>query len=716
MGDKRVKLTYETLTASWVEEKDEDTDYDLNGLKRVSRTFVALPATTYDKVVGTSTIDSNGTTLYLGSFKIEETDAKWSLSEVWLEAGELSRDENSEDAKGSISITQIGGCPAAPAGYTVVNESKNNTQGFETCSRTFYKNDSELSRSNDYVGSQLAETIEVFSPTAEPTPTNIAAVLGNKSTSNVDGIPTIRYTFLVPSVLSESSDKVGSQLAITIEAFNETPATPAGYSIASTQKSDIEGIPTKRYTFLKDNVELSRSEDKVGSQLSITIEQFNGTPATPAGYLVASELVSDFEGIPTKRYTFLKPSVLSQSEDNVGSQKSITIDAFGQTPATPSGYVLANEQVSDFEGIKTKRFTFLKPSILSLKQELIGGATIVVVEVFSKTEAQVDSEISAITDNHLLVSKDESDFDGIKTTQFRYNIDVVEILDFAENNLLVIQETELSINNFTTGIIGTTTKSHSGKTLYLGGETIDNNNSIKTRIRKWFEAGLLSETFRTADDGLVNYTRVWLKKVGTSPAIPAGSVITSEEIGDYNGLRTINIQYRKLPTSGTFTYQTTIPFTIPGTVEVLETKPYDFNNLKNLVLDLTPPTPTTVAASVEVTYSTSQNVSTSNLWQPIEWASSLITGIGEGSTPIYSASTYSKYIRIGNGKTVNVGEYLTGVKVLSSKGEIEIKGPTYDPAGKSILVSISNDPVFSDKDGIQYYKKTLVTATIPPRP
>ena len=606
-GKHYVKLTYETLTASWVEEKEEDTDYELNGLKKVSRTFVALPGTTYDKVVGTSTIDSNGTTLYLAAFKIEETDAKWSLSEIWLEAGELNREENSEDAKGAISITQIGGCPEAPVGYTVVNESKNDTQGFETCSRTFYKNDSELSRSNDYIGSQLSEVIEVFSPTAEPIPTNGTAVLGNKSTSNVDGIPTIRYTFLVPSVLSET-------------------------------------------------------------------------------------------------------------EDNLGSQKAIVIETFDKTPAAPSGYILANEQVSDFEGIKTKRFTFLKPSILSLQQELIGGTTTVVVEAFSKTEAQVDSEISAITDNHLLVSKDESDFDGIKTTQFRYNIDVVEIIDFSENNLLVIQETELSINNFTTGIIGTTTKSHSGKTLYLGGETIDNNNSIKTRIRKWFEAGLLSETFRTADDGLVNYTRVWLKEVGTSPAIPAGSVITSEEIGDYNGLRTINIQYRKLPTSGTFTYQTTIPFTIPGTIEVLEDKPFN-NATKNLVLDLTPPTPTTVAASVEVTYSTNQNVSTSNLWQPTEWASSLITGIGEGSTPIYSASTYSKYIRIGNGETVSAGGYLTGVKVIgSSNGRIDLEGPTYDPAGKSILVSISNDPVFSDKNGVQYYKKTLVTATIPPRP
>ena len=92
IGGKRVQLSYETLTASWVEEKAEDTDRELNGLKRVLRTFVALPATTYDKVIGTSTIDSGGTTLYLGSFKIEETEAKWELTEVWLEAGELSRD------------------------------------------------------------------------------------------------------------------------------------------------------------------------------------------------------------------------------------------------------------------------------------------------------------------------------------------------------------------------------------------------------------------------------------------------------------------------------------------------------------------------------------------------------------------------------------------------------------------------------------------------
>ena len=352
MGDKRVKLTYETLTASWVEDKDEDTDYELNGLKRVSRTFVALPATTYDKVVGTSTIDSNGTTLYLGSFKIEETEAKWSLSEIWLEAGELSREENSEDAKGSISITQIGGCAAAPAGYTVVNESKNNTQGFETCSRTFYKDNSELSRSNDYVGSQLAESIEVFSPTAEPTPTDGEAVLGNRSTSNVGGIPTVRYTFLKPSVLSQSEDNVGSQLAIVIESFGEEPVEPTGqYRLAKKETSNLDGIPTTRHIYLKNCI-LSKIEVDDGSRQAIIIESFGETPSPQVGYILAKSETSDFDGIQTKKYTYLKAGLLSSSFKSLSDGLAKKTYTWLQTPVDESG-VLVNESIGNSQGVQT---------------------------------------------------------------------------------------------------------------------------------------------------------------------------------------------------------------------------------------------------------------------------------------------------------------------------------------------------------------------------
>jgi hypothetical protein len=266
-GKHYVKLTYETLTASWVEEKDEDTDYELNGLKRVSRTFVALPGTVYDKVIGTSTIDSGGTTLYLGSFKIEKTEAKWELTEVWLEAGTLS------------------------------------------------------------------ETL-----------------------------------------------------------------------------------------------------------------------------------------------------------DNVGSQKAKVIETIGADPSTPSGYSLASKQESDFEGFQTNRFTFLKPSILSLQQEFVGGATTVQVSAFGMTEAQVDADLSEVTLSHILISQSEGDYEGILTSQFTYEVDDFEIESQAEDGMEIIVRTELSASNFTSGVIGTSTY----KTLFLAQESIDNGNTIKKRTGRYSEAGVLS--------------------------------------------------------------------------------------------------------------------------------------------------------------------------------------------------------------------------------
>jgi len=521
-GKHYVKLTYETLTSSWVEEKDEDTDYELNGLKRVLRTFVALPDTAYDKVVGTSTIDSNGTTLYLGSFKIEETDAKWSLSEVWLEAGELSREENSEDAKGSISITQIGGCPTAPEGYTVVNESKNNTQGFETCSRTFYKDDSELSRSNDYVGSQLAESIEVFSPTVAPTPTNGTAVLGSKSTSNVDGIPTTRYTFLFPSILSESIDKVGSQLAITVEAFNETPETPAGYVIASEQASDVEGIPTTRYTFLRPSV-LSRSEDKIGSQLAIVIEAFSEVPKTPTNYVLANKQISEFEGIKTNRYTFLKPSILSRSEDKVGSQLAITIEAFSEVPETPTNYSLANKQVSDVAGIPTTRYTFLKPSILNKSSDKVGSQLAITIEAFE--------EIPETPTDYSLANTQESDYEGIKTS--RYTFLKPSILSRSED--MVGSQLAITIEAFEE-IPDTPTN------YVLASKQVSDFEGIKTNRYTFLKENV---ELSRSEDRVGSQLAIIVEQFAGIPDTPAEYTIANEQISDVEGIPTTRYTFLK---------------------------------------------------------------------------------------------------------------------------------------------------------------------------
>ena len=778
MGDKRVKLTYETLTASWVEEKDEDTDYELNGLKRVSRTFVALPGTVYDKVVGTSTIDSSGTTLYLGSFKIEETDAKWSLSEAWLEAGELSREENSEDAKGSISITQIGGCAAAPAGYTVVNESKNNTQGFETCSRTFYRDDSELSRSNDYVGSQLAESIEVFSPTVAPTPTKGTAVLGNKSTSNVDGIPTTRYTFLVPSILSESNDKVGSQLAITIEAFSEVPATPSGYVIANTQVSDVAGIPTERYTFLKEDVELSRSEDKVGSQLAIVIEQFDGTPSTPSGYVIANTQVSDVDGIPTNRYTFLKDNIkLSESEDKVGSQLAKVQEWFNPTTEpTIADYVIASTQVSDIDGIPTKRFTFLKDNVkLSASEDEIGSQN-AITEQWFKPSASRDTKA-----NYSLARKEESDVDGIPTERYTFLKDNVELSrsedKVGSQKAIVTEVFKPSADPTETGysvartevsdVEGMPTKRftflkddvelfHSEDLEGGLNETVEewfkpnpaNNRDEKTdyvliektesdvggipteRYTFWKEKGLIDESFVNEAEGVIRTTQVFFSEIDDAKVI---GPIVSKDTRNLDGIPTITVQTLQGETGVSIIgegdrlandYQQLVSFTYPGLVSI-KTNPVG-PLYTSYAWRLSPPVECVVEATTYVIFQDSNNIVASDYtydgasghWNPTEWAKGESYGLGYGYKPFSESKGFRGYR--ADSEAIQVYEnapdnYLINGNRLyeDTTGGLNIYGGPEDPSGKKYVLDVKITPAFVDVDGTTNYKKVIVVATIP---
>jgi hypothetical protein len=586
-------LTYETLTDVYVEEKGEDIDHELSGLKRVSRTFVALPEASYSKVVGTDTIEVDGTTLFLGSANIKKTDAKWELTETWLEAGELSRSENFEDGKGPKTITNIGACPATPAGFSPVDQKEDNTQGFPTCTITFYKDNSILSRSNDFVGSQLAEVIEVFNPSVEPTPTN-GGVLGNQSVSNVDGIPTTRYTFLVPSILSQSEDKVGSQLAIVIEAFQETPATPAGYVIAKTDISDVEGIPTNRYTFLKPSI-LSKSEDLVGSQLAIIIEAFSETPDTPTGYTLAKKDTSDFEGINTNRYTFLKPSTLTDSSETKfnGALLIRVKEEFNQVPTTPAGFTLTSEQTSNVDGIPTRRYSFAKG------------------------------------------------------------------------------------------------------------------------------AGQISISTSNAGAGLPRLNRVTIRSFGT-PISSSGFLIDEDDIQ-----RDGYVEFVRTTLDGvvdTFAHETTVTFTMPGTVT---TDKVDLGaGVKNLTIVTTPPVPTPCDATVTTTYSTDPTVDSSLIYRPTSWSSSTVSGLGFSFSPISSVNTHINHIRIGSGGTIVGGGGLLGPRQCCMgtavfgglTARIELTGPTVDPAGTVITLSISKDEAFVTADGTQYYKGIVVTASVPNRP
>jgi hypothetical protein len=357
-----VEFKYETLTDSFVKEQEDKVDFDLNGLKRLTRTIIAKDTVAYSSVVGTTTLGSTPTLTLAQSVEDQlepSEDGFKRIQEVWLESGTLSETLDNVGSQKAKVIETIGADPATPSGYS----------------------------------------------------------LASKQESNFEGFQTNRFTFLKDNVvLSESEDNVGSQEAIVKEVFNGTPATPSGYSLASKQESDVDGIPTKRYTFLKDNVVLSESEDKVGSQAAIVKEVFNGTPATPSGYVVASEQESDVDGIPTRRYTFLRDnSIMSESRDRVGSQLAITQEVFGDDPVTPNGYSLASSRESNVDGISTRRFTFLKPSVLSrnISKRSNGKLIIETVEAFNETP-------TATTSGAVEIGNDVSNVEGIPTRRFTF--------------------------------------------------------------------------------------------------------------------------------------------------------------------------------------------------------------------------------------------------------------------------------------------------------
>jgi hypothetical protein len=112
-------------------------------------------------------------------------------------------------------------------------------------------------------GTDFQKTVGTTSITSQiDTETAVTCFLASYEIDDTDSYREVTEVYIEAGTLSETEDKVGSQLAIVKETFASTPSTPAGYSLASQQISDFSGIPTRRFRFLKNNVTLSETKTK----------------------------------------------------------------------------------------------------------------------------------------------------------------------------------------------------------------------------------------------------------------------------------------------------------------------------------------------------------------------------------------------------------------------------------------------------------------------
>jgi len=114
-------------------------------------------------------------------------------------------------------------------------------------------------------------------------------------------------------------------------------------------------------------------------------------------------------------------------------------------------------------------------------------------------------------------------------------------------------------------------------------------------------------------------------------------------------------------------------------------------------------------------------VDMSAVYQPSFWTNVIVEGVGLNYRPFSTSSTYINYIALDDGTSSTgpaVGtEFIQGNRLFGgTTGYIRIDGPTYDPAGKTIIINDNAAPIFRLLDGTQYYKRTVTTIDVPARP
>ena len=300
-GAPVLEFTYETLTSSYVQDADDKVDHELNGLRRVTRTVIATEDSSYAKVVGTDTIDHAGRgygseTLTLASSeevpKRQNEGGFTRIQETWVASGTLSETLDNVGSQQAKVIETIGADPATPSGYSLASKQESNFEGFQTNRFTFLK-PSVLSRniSTRSNGNLIIETVEAFNET--PSPATSGAVQIGNDVSNVEGIPTRRFTFAKGEGTIRTSTRPG-QIAGTTEKTvisYGTEVVPPGELIASSETQEdgyvqyintaIQGQITGTKQTYKDVVQVEVPGEVQCSTVSVSSGGESGTIAVP---------------------------------------------------------------------------------------------------------------------------------------------------------------------------------------------------------------------------------------------------------------------------------------------------------------------------------------------------------------------------------------------------------------------------------------------------
>lgn len=390
--------------------------------------------------------------------------------------------------------------------------------------------------------------------------------------------------------------------------------------------------------------------------------------------------------------------------------------------------------------------TWLESGVLSVAQEFAKASTIVQVQAFGLTSSQVSSSLSEVTGSHKLISEQETDFEGIKTSSYTYELDSYDIIDHELNGLERLSRSRiLAAATPYTGDVGVTTITNGGKTLYLASFNVEDTATYRSVDEIYVEAGVLNTSKTTESTGIVRVSTTYLA-VEDATSDP----IVSRSTQNVEGLKTISVSTLQRSDGGAITDTTPtnsfgamFNFTYPGIAGASSVVTTSVQNgvvvddaINRFFYQSSPvqrPIPATsyvffqtdpLPASADYIYD-----GASGLWSPSEWAGGIYFGWryqrDNFGTPIGERPSFRGFRTAEVGEIADVFQSITGTAtdddglsgtllLADTTFEISVSGGPEKPDGnKYTLGTIDIEPAFEDVDGVQYYKKIITVATIP---
>ncbi len=502
-GEYVITFNYQTLTGSFVEEAAEKVDVELNGLRRVIRRLIAKDGTSYSKTVGTTTISHSGIGYSAATLTLAQATSGTkgpnesgfvSITETWLESGVISR---------------------------TINEGRGGTG----------------------TGKIRTETVEAFNQT--PTST-ISGVEISVSTSNVEGINTIRKTFATGAgeVSRNVETRNNGKLTITTVESLGSAGSASGVEIEATT-SEQDGYTLFRNVFAQSDGEIRRTDRPGPSAIPgttyVTIDSV-GTAITPSGTLIDSTETQENGYVRFSR-TALQGTIIKTTQTY---KDVVFVDVPGRVNCTTSGAIAIETlgEATDATGAiigrvvkKPKGETAIVETIPPTKQQVeadvvvniqssipdttelafdISGLSCSVVKLTERVSGRVGRAVTLVAS------------DGSTTTEVGSGQSFSTSSSFTEFPRHFIQ------NSNAEAIMGTTSSTQpyiSGGQFEFATETSETKtravgfgNSFDDKADLYKTDGIISRSFRpvlTAQDGTVFYevTTVSATVVNRTPGL-----------------------------------------------------------------------------------------------------------------------------------------------------------------------------------------------------